>query len=92
MAEYLHNEGLASQGHGDIQFRTPREWSQIGKFERQKAMVTYTQEAINMAKVRHRAPARLHRNVRVDVVGVNWQLSVDSRHEEGPESRGYRTP
>ena len=83
MAEYLHNEGLASQGHGDIQFRTPREWSQIGKFERQKAIETYTQEAINMAKVWHRAPARLHRNVRVDVVGVDWQLNVDSRHEEG---------
>ena len=51
MAEYLHTEGLASSGHGDLQFRTPREWSQIGKFERRKAIEIHTQEAINIAKV-----------------------------------------
>ena len=51
VAEYLHSEGLASQGHGDMLFRTPREWSQIGKFERKKAIEIETQEAINFAKV-----------------------------------------
>ncbi|XP_076458392.1 uncharacterized protein LOC143292094 [Babylonia areolata] len=52
VAEHLHTEGQASQGHGDALFRTPREWSQIGKFERQKAIEDTTQDAINAAKIK----------------------------------------
>ncbi|XP_076442133.1 uncharacterized protein LOC143281079 [Babylonia areolata] len=51
VAECLHSKGQASLGHGDLLFRTPREWSQIGRFERKKALVTHAQEAINNAKI-----------------------------------------
>nr|KAG5709835.1 hypothetical protein BaRGS_032659 [Batillaria attramentaria] len=51
VAECLRTQGLASQGHGDMLFRSPREWSQIGKFERKKAIEIHTQEAINLAKI-----------------------------------------
>ncbi|KAK7111792.1 uncharacterized protein [Littorina saxatilis] len=52
VAEYLHTEGHASLGHGDMKFRLPREWSQIGRFERQKAIEIQTQEVINFAKIK----------------------------------------
>ena len=68
VAEYLHTEGLASQGHGDRLFRTPREWSQIGKFERQKAIEIHTQEAINIAKVKPALLMALHFDCLVGLV------------------------
>ncbi|KAL8588990.1 hypothetical protein ACOMHN_065772 [Nucella lapillus] len=51
VAEHLHSEGCASQGQCDLLFRSPREWSQIGRFERQKAVQVNAVEAINNAKI-----------------------------------------
>ncbi|XP_059156569.1 uncharacterized protein LOC131941352 [Physella acuta] len=47
----LYSKGQASVGHGDLFFRSPREWSQIGKFERHKATELQAEGQINAAKM-----------------------------------------
>ncbi|GFR72117.1 ankyrin repeat domain-containing protein 50 [Elysia marginata] len=51
VAGILREQGLASLGHGDNLFRSPREWSQIGKFERKKAIELSINDQVNAAKV-----------------------------------------
>lgn len=51
VAAILKEQGLASLGHGDNLFRSPREWSQIGKFERKKAIELNNLGKINVAKI-----------------------------------------
>ncbi|RUS81074.1 hypothetical protein EGW08_011160 [Elysia chlorotica] len=51
VAAILREQGLASLGHGDNLFRSPREWSQIGKFERKKAIELSIHDQVNAAKV-----------------------------------------
>lgn len=51
VATILREQGLASLGHGDNLFRSPREWSQIGKFERRKAIELSINDQVNAAKV-----------------------------------------
>ncbi|KAH9502574.1 hypothetical protein Btru_069035 [Bulinus truncatus] len=51
IAAHLNTKGLASVGHGDLQFRSPREWSQIGKFERRKAAAFRIEDTINTARI-----------------------------------------
>ena len=51
VAGVLREQGLASLGHGDNLFRSPREWSQIGKFERKKAIELSINDQVNAAKV-----------------------------------------
>ncbi|KAI8797336.1 ankyrin repeat domain-containing protein 50 [Biomphalaria glabrata] len=51
IAQHLHRKGMASLGHSDSLFRTPREWSQIGKFERKKAAAFRLEDMMNAARV-----------------------------------------
>ena len=51
VASVLREQGLASIGHGDNLFRSPREWSQIGKFERRKAIELSINDQVNAARV-----------------------------------------
>ena len=51
LAALLKDKGLASVGHGDFLFRSPREWSQIGKFERKKAIQIQTEWDNNAARI-----------------------------------------
>lgn len=57
VAAHLQTMGHASQGHGDLLFRSPREWSQIGKFERQRALERHTRDAVNLAKIQGKVNA-----------------------------------
>ena len=51
IAKHLLNNGQASAGYGDILFRTSKEWSEIGKFERQQVKENNYQNEIRIAKV-----------------------------------------
>ncbi|CAL1531874.1 unnamed protein product [Lymnaea stagnalis] len=51
VANLLSQKGQASVGHGDFLFRTPREWSQIGKFERRRAADIQAADTVNEARI-----------------------------------------
>ncbi|GFN96372.1 ankyrin repeat domain-containing protein 50 [Plakobranchus ocellatus] len=51
VANILREQGQASIGHGDNFFRSPREWSMIGKFERKKAIELTINDQVNAAKI-----------------------------------------
>ncbi|XP_012943692.1 uncharacterized protein LOC101851370 [Aplysia californica] len=80
VASALKDKGLASVGHGDSLFRSPREWSQIGKFERKRAIELQTVEENNVAKILGKP--QLVTSPRWAVPGIvlpSYRPSVDGR-------------
>ncbi|XP_041364026.1 uncharacterized protein LOC121379449 [Gigantopelta aegis] len=52
IADLLRNEGNASIGHADnVSFKSPREWSQIGRFERQWDDYHTTKKELDRARI-----------------------------------------
>ena len=76
------DKGLASVGHGDNLFRTPREWSQIGKFERRKAIHVKTEDNNNVARILGKPQ---YVSPRMAVPGI-----VLPSYKPTPEERGFR--
>ena len=83
IADILRNEGNASIGHADnINFKSPREWSQIGRFERQWEEYHMTKKELDRARIHGKLnKAKALREVRMPSVP-----SLTSIHDDDSPS------
>ena len=84
----LRDRGLASVGHGDNLFRSPREWSQIGKFERRRAIQLKAVEESNTARIL----GKPRRSSNSNISGMSLPGSLASRVVEDGGTKRRKPP